>query len=188
MLIGGWSRGGDGKMTTRVMTDEEQLAYIRAQFDEVDNFIIDGVFHDADNRQVRGLLYEFSDFEEWLRLKFNVIDWAFRGLEWTTNPHYSFQILSPINPYPDQEIEGSAFEESKHLQLEPTSPRFVVRFLKSFVERFPENNKIYVMIGGISYAWFDPGLEEEAAMIQILSHDDAVMAELGEEPYDHSRW
>lgn len=154
--------------------EDPNTAYKRRQFDEPWDFIISGIL--PDGRQE--LIIDQRLFESWLRAQFHVLRFVFRGPEHTTLPGYEFAISSDLNPL-GLEVEGRLYADNGQLEFEPVTPRFIVRFLRAFIERFPENRQLYTIIHTLTYARFDPSLDEEEVMLKLLTDDEKLMEELG---------
>lgn len=155
--------------------EEDPLAaYRRQQFDETWDFIVSGILPDGN----RGLVYDWAEFEEWLRAEFEVLRFQALTENQTSQPRLEFNLASPLNPL-GVEIMGTAYFSDKHIELEPATPRFVVQFLKKFAGRFPQNSRLYTIIHTLTHARFDPSMDEENAMMNMMTDDTELMEELG---------
>jgi hypothetical protein len=154
--------------------EDPNTAYKRRQFNEPWDFIVSGIKRDG----TRGLELKHGEFEEWLRQNYRLLEFVFRGPEESSIPHHSFVIATELNPL-GMDVQGTLYTLDGHLELEPVTPLFVVRFLKAFQRRFPENKNIFSIIHTLTYARFDPSLHEEEAMLKMLSDDRELMEQLG---------
>lgn len=154
--------------------EDPATAYRRRQFDEPWDFIISGILPEGNS----GLIFGWNEFETWLRSEFEVLRYEVMTPEQTTQPHVEFNLSTPLNPL-DVEVNGSAFFSDGQINLEPVTPRFVFRFLTSFVKRFPRNNQIFTIMNTITHARFDPSMDEENAMLNMMTDDMELMDELG---------
>jgi hypothetical protein len=154
--------------------EDPTTAYRRRQFDEPWDFIISGIL--PDGRQE--LIVDQRLFETWLRSHFKTLRYVFRGLEHTSMSGFEFAIATDLNPL-GLEVEGRLYADNGQLELEPVTPRFIVRFLRAFIEQFPENRQLFTIVHTLTYARFNPLLDDEEAMLKLLTDDEKLMEELG---------
>jgi hypothetical protein len=154
--------------------EDPSTAFKRRQFNEPWDFIISGIKPDG----TRGLIHAPKEFEVWVRTNYRILNFDFQGPEDASIPHYSFTIGTDLNPL-GMDVEGTLYPLDGHLELEPVTPLFVVRFLAAFQRQFPENTNLFTIIHTLTYGRFDPSLDEEEAMLKILSDDRELMEELG---------
>lgn len=154
--------------------EDPVTAFRRRQFDEPYDFIVSGMLADGK----RGLIFEWADFEQWLRAEFEIVRLVSLTGEQTSQPRLEFNLVTPLNPL-GMEVVGSAYYSDRHLELEPATPRFLVHFLRKFAARFPANEKLFTIVHTLTFARFDPSMDEENAMLNMMTDDMELMEELG---------
>jgi len=153
---------------------------LRNLVDERDYFYVIA-WNEADAVEGK-LTFEQERLHDILQRHFGVRSWHRKETEeFGPSLEYAFP--------PDDEMRLLSVDLSgAGLIFEGVTPRELYNFLLTFVQTFPQTHKLYVVWGGIGYAWLRTDLPEEDAIIHMLSHDDGVRDVLGLPEYDHSQW
>ncbi len=153
----------------------EDLEYLRGLFDQPNNFAL--AAWDTAAQSEGTLRFEIKDLLEIVARTFTVLNTRedTDSLEMDLAPIEQFRILS-------------IFKDRRFLMAEGVTPREFYRLVKDFTDTVQQPHKLYVVTGDVSYAWLRTDLPEDDAVLHMLTHSDAVRADLGLPAYDHSQW